>query len=493
MNDPLIVNKLLWLDETVHNNENAKLCQGIKKILPDIILIPCDSLQKGFDELNKLKFELAFVIISGRLFENYILKLKNEFNSLKGIPLTMIYTSKKCKNELEGITTGNYAFSAITLASVKDPFLNPGGVIDLPVDIIKYIVNFNKTYYDEIYFKESKYKENLHDSVNLHSYFFEKIQNVNNLILPAIYSKLFITNDLIDKEIPTFIEFILNLNNNKLTKNVLFPLLKLKKLPLQIIIKFIFKAFINDENLFNILNKNLILSKDSNFSTFIKLMYKGLENFSLNCNFSNNLYKIYSINKDDLIDIEKNYNNFLQTNNSNIPFGFIFFKHFVDFDTNLNNLKQIKNENFSNEINVLFEILKFDKNNFYSFNIDSKDFNDNASNNKIYLFPYTPLVIHQISNFNLGNEKIKKITFKYLENYESEINKFNFDDNYFKNFIKFEYTKQVLYNPNLNEVNQSVGDFQKNITAIFKNNYNISKDFNIFFDQNKDAPPMPFA
>jgi hypothetical protein len=164
MNDPLIVNKLLWLDETVHNNENAKLCQGIKKILPDIILIPCDSLQKGFDELNKLKFELAFVIISGRLFENYILKLKNEFNSLKGIPLTMIYTSKKCKNELEGITTGNYAFSAITLASVKDPFLNPGGVIDLPVDIIKYIVNFNKTYYDEIYFKESKYKENLHDS-----------------------------------------------------------------------------------------------------------------------------------------------------------------------------------------------------------------------------------------------------------------------------------------------------------------------------------------
>ena len=38
-------------------------------------------------------------------------------------------------------------------------------------------------------------------------------------------------------------------------------------------------------------------------------MYKGLENFSLNCNFSNNLYKIYSINEDDLIDIEKNYNN----------------------------------------------------------------------------------------------------------------------------------------------------------------------------------------
>ena len=493
MNDPLIVNKLLWLDETVHNNENAKLCQGIKKILPDIILIPCDSLQKGFDELNKLKFELAFVIISGRLFENYILKLKNEFNSLKSIPLTMVYTSKRCKNELEGITTGNYAFSAITLASVKDPFLNPGGVIDLPVDIIKYIVNFNKTYYDEIYFKESKYKENLHDSVNLHSYFFEKIQNVNNLILPAIYSKLFITNYLIDKEIPTFIEFILNLNNNKLTKNVLFPLLKLKKLPLQIIIKFIFKAFINDENLFNILNKNLILSKDSNFSTFIKLMYKGLENFSLKSNFSNNLYKIYSINQDDLIDIEKNYNNYLQTNKNNIPFGFIFFKHFVDFDTNLNKLKHIQSENYTNEIFVLFEILKFEKKNFYSFNIDSKDFSDNPSNDKIYLFPYTPLVIHQISYVNLGNEKIKKITFKYLENYESEINKFNFDDNFFKYFIKFEYTKQVLYNPNLNEINQSVGVFQKNISIIFKNNYNINKDFNIFLDQNNDAPPMPFV
>ena len=493
MNAPLIVNKLLWLDENIHNSENSKLSNEIKKILPDIILIPCDSLQKGFDELNKLNFELAFVIISGRLFENYILKLKNEFNSLKSIPLAMVYTSKRCKNELEGITTGNYAFSAITLASVKDPFLNPGGVIDLPVDIINYIVNFNKTYYNEIYFKESKYKENLHDSVNLHSYYFEKIQNVNNLILPAIYSKLFITNDLKDKEIPTFIEFILNLNNNKLTKNVLFPLLKLKKLPLQIIIKFIFKAFINDEILFNILNKNLILSKDSNFSTFIKLMYKGLENFSLKSNFSNNLYKIYSINKDDLIDIEKNYNNYLQTNKNNIPFGFIFFKHFVDFDTNLNKIMHKKDENYTNEIFVLFEVLKFEKKNFYSFNIDSKDFNDNPSNEKIYLFPYTPLVIHQISYFNLGNEKIKKITFKYLENYESEINKFNFDDNFFKYFIKFEYTKQVLYNPNLNEINQSVGVFQKNISIIFKNNYNINKDFNIFLDQNNDAPPMPFV
>ncbi len=493
MNAPLIVNKLLWLDENIHNNENSKLCEEIKKILPDIILIPCDSLQKGFDELNKLNFELAFVFISGRLFENYIFKLKNEFNILKGIPITMVYTSKRCKNELEGITTGNYAFSAITLASVNDPFLNPGGVINLPEDTINYIVNFNKTYYDEIYFKESKYKENLHDSVNLHSYYFEKIQNVNNLILPAIYSKLFISNELKDKEIPTFIEFILNLNNNKLTNNFLFPLLKLKKLPLQIIIKFIFKAFINDENLFNILNKNLILSKDSNFSTFIKLMYKGLENFSLKSNFSNNLYKIYSMNEDDLIDIEKKYNNYLETNKNNIPFGFIFFKHFVDFDTNLNKIMNIKNENYTNEIFVLFEVLKFEKKNFYSFNIDSKDFNDNPSNDKIYLFPYTPLVIHQISYFNLGKEKIKKITFKYLENYESEINKFNFDDNYFKYFIKCEYTKQALYNPNLNEINQSVGVFQKNISIIFKNNYNINKDFNIFLDQNNDAPPMPFV
>ena len=132
MNIPLIVNKLLWLDESIDNSENSSLCFSFKKILPDIILIPCNNLQKGFDELYKLNFELAFVIISGRLFESYILKLKNEFNSIKSIPLTMVYTSKRCKNELEGKTTGNYAFSAITLASVNDPFLNPGGVVDLP-------------------------------------------------------------------------------------------------------------------------------------------------------------------------------------------------------------------------------------------------------------------------------------------------------------------------------------------------------------------------
>jgi hypothetical protein len=485
MNSPLIVNKLIWLDANVNNFENTQLLKSFSNILPNLIIYPCDSLEKGFEQLYKLDFELTFIMISGRLFEGYIMKLKNEFSLLKSIPLSIVYTSKSGKEQLEGKQAGNYAFNPVTLASVKDPFLNPGGVCDHPKEIAQFIINFNKTYYDENYYKESKFNENLHNSVNLQSYFVEKINCVENLILPVIYSKLFLINQLSDNETMKFIEFILNLDNNKSTKNLLFPLFKLKKIPIEIIIKFVFKAFSNDEVLFNILNKNLILSQNSSFSTFIKLMYKGLENFSLSSDFSRNLYKLFSMRKDDLFEIEKNYDNYLKTN-KNIPFCFLFFKHFIDFETDINNVKEFKEDNFTNEVCVLLEVLKSDNKNFYSFNIDSKGY---SSTDKVYLFPYIPLFITFIGYVNDGKIKAKKITLKYLENYEDQVNEFKFNDNYFNKFLKFEFTKQALYNPNLNEVNESIDSFKNNITLIFKNNYNLSKGFNVFSDQNNDAPP----
>jgi hypothetical protein len=489
MNSPLIVNQLIWLDANVSNFENTQLIKSFSKILPNLIIYPCDSLEKGFEQLYKFDFELTFVMISGRLFEGYIMKLKNEFILLKSIPLSIVYTSKDGKEQLEGKKTGNYAFNPATLASVNDPFLNPGGVCDHPKEIAQFIIRFNQTYYDENYYKESKFKENLHSSVNLQSYFIERINCVDNLILPAIYSKLFLINELSDNETMKFIEFVLNLDNNKSTKNLLFPLFKLKKIPIEIIIKFVFKAFSNDEVLFNILNKNLILSQNSSFSTFIKLMYKGLENFSLSTNFSRNLYKLFLMKQEDLFEIEKNYDNYIKTNKSLIPFCFLFFKHFIDFETDINNVNEFKEKNFTNEVCVLLEVLKSDNKNFYSFNIDSKGFINNSTD-KVYLFPYIPLFVTNFGYVNSGKIKAKKITLKYLENYQEEVNEFKFNkDNYFNKFLKFEFTKQALYNPNLHEVNESIDSFKNNITLIFKNNDNLAKEFNVFSDQNNDAPP----
>ena len=182
MNSPLIVNKLIWLDANVNNFENTQLLKSFSNILPNLIIYPCDSLEKGFEQLYKLDFELTFIMISGRLFEGYIMKLKNEFSLLKSIPLSIVYTSKSGKEQLEGKQAGNYAFNPVTLASVKDPFLNPGGVCDHPKEIAQFIINFNKTYYDENYYKESKFNENLHNSVNLQSYFVEKNIDISKII-----------------------------------------------------------------------------------------------------------------------------------------------------------------------------------------------------------------------------------------------------------------------------------------------------------------------
>ena len=86
MKNPLVINQLIWIDEKIENKENIKFSENLKIKFEDLNLIKCDSLEKGFDEIFKINFELVYIIVSGRLFEKYIIKLKNNYNILKTIP-----------------------------------------------------------------------------------------------------------------------------------------------------------------------------------------------------------------------------------------------------------------------------------------------------------------------------------------------------------------------------------------------------------------------
>ena len=487
MKNALVINNLIWIDEKIENKENIKFSENLKKKF-DLNLIKCDSLEKGFDEILKINFELVYIIVSGRLFENYIIKLKKIYNILKTIPITMIYTSEKFKNELIGKVMINYNPYIINI-TLNDSFMNPGGICTKPVEIYNFINNFNNMYYNELNnLNQSSFNENISNlNVNSNNFFFEKIESLDNLILPTIYSKLFVKNNLNDDEINNILNSFLKIDNDKNLKTLISSLIKIEGIPLEIKAKFVFKIFISHSKIFEILNNNFKQSLNSKFSAFIYLMYEGLNKKALNSDFSNDLYKLYFVNKSVFKTIENKYLTYSKNKNFELPFGFIYFKHFIDFDKDKKNvldLKKIYNYyTFEPEYSfVLLEIKKNNNYNYYTYNLDSKGFTD-PKNEKIYFFPFTPLIVEKISYENLGEFKIKKLILNYIDLYDEKINLFSFNDYYLNDFIKFGYSRQIINNPHIINTNESINDLKQNIKIHFqitKENYDPPPPINAF-------------
>ena len=487
MKNALVINNLIWIDENIENKENKKFSENLKKKFADLNLIKCNSLEKGLNEILKINFELVYIIISGRLFENYIIELKKVYNILKTIPITMIYTSKVFVDILTGKKETNYD-PYFLKATINDPFMNPGGICINPVEIYNFINNFNNKYYNEINnLNHSSSIENISIlNVNSNNFFFEKIDSIENLILPTIYSKLFAKNNLNEDEINNFLKSFLKMDNDKNLNILISSLINIEGIPIEIKAKFVFKIFISHPNIFETLNNNFKQSLNSNFSAFIYLMYEGLKKKALNSDFSNNLYKLYFINKIEFKSIENKYLSYLKNNNFELPFGFIYFKHFIDFDKDKNNvldLEKIYNYIFEPEYSfVLLEIKKNSNYKYYSYNLDSKGFTD-PKNEKIYFFPFTPLIVEKISYENLGEVKIKKLILNYIEQYDEKINLFSFNDYYLNNFLNFKYSKQITNNPSINSTHESINDLKQNIKIHFqitKENYDPPPPINVF-------------
>ena len=65
------------------------------------MIIPFENLEVAFDFiLSQINFKLLFIIISGRLYSDYLDLLNQKMNSIKYVPIYTIFTSNKIKDAL---------------------------------------------------------------------------------------------------------------------------------------------------------------------------------------------------------------------------------------------------------------------------------------------------------------------------------------------------------------------------------------------------------
>ena len=99
-------NLFVWIDENYKNKENSSYLNLLKKN-NNLSIICFDNIDEAFnflllkeklnneDEINKLKFNAIYILISGRLYPDYYKKLKENIINIIFIPICCIFTSLK--------------------------------------------------------------------------------------------------------------------------------------------------------------------------------------------------------------------------------------------------------------------------------------------------------------------------------------------------------------------------------------------------------------
>ena len=123
--------------------------------------------------------------------------------------------------------------------------------------------------------KEFKEKEPVYNDC----YIFEYINKESQLVYPMIYNDIIANKKIEDFEINNF-NYILRENYKENVQTLIEPLTLTKKVPPEILSKFYVNAYTLDSPFYKFLNRDLMKSCGKKYSSFIKILYKGMKEYS---------------------------------------------------------------------------------------------------------------------------------------------------------------------------------------------------------------------
>ena len=453
---------IFWIDKEIKNKENPKN----KKIIETFFQKPVnafDNLNDAFLLIKKNKFTFIYILISGKLYQNYLDMLQKEINKIYCIPITIIFTSDYFKKTLlqKQKNTTDILISKNTFNSINDNFYNLGGVCDNLNDVIIFIRNFNNILENLI--KNRQEIKNTEDIDYSNCFVFEYVDNIDKLILPSIYNELDELSNINDNEIDEFNKFFIENHYIKKYDNLMLPLLKFTHVPYEIISKFWIRSYTIESTFYKKLNNQLMLNSLDNYNPFIKMMYKGLQLKSFNLCSNCELYRIALVNNNE-IELLKDY---FKKKVNNLPSSIFFCKAFLSFSKIksktyefLNKNKQKINEN---KIPVLFVVNNFEKNfNFsdpISSNADLTNLSYFPEKQEVLFFPFSSFTVEKLAEEKINNINIKVIYLDYLGKYKNQIEEvlieepnikniihemiINKESPFIKEFIKFDFVPEI--------------------------------------------------
>ena len=243
---------VIWIDQNNDKTENNGYLKIFSQELKEFSFILVTSVKEGYMELSKFSFKLIYIILSGRIAEEFLDIYEENLQDLNIASLNIIFCSNGKLHESK-----KYA---------NDPFYNPGGVVTDFKDVIKFLKKDRR-------YPINKQKYSLQNDFTDPRPFIFIENKIENIALPTILTK-FSSRFINEEEFEKFKQFLIN-NYTDDFKG--YDILRNKiKIPFYLYTKLFLRLYSSDFEFYRDLNHSLMTDKFTDFKQFIFILFYGL-------------------------------------------------------------------------------------------------------------------------------------------------------------------------------------------------------------------------
>ena len=366
--------------------------------------------------MEKQLFNEYILIVSGRMFNDYIDKLKTNKN-LYSIPLTIIFTLRK-KNFRENIDKKYSKY-------LDHKYYNILGIVDSKKDLIDKIKNYPnevKNRISTIQLGKIAKPPNYDDCL-----VFQYVDDRHQLMFPYLYHNIMSQIKVDYNSIKNFNFYLLeNYGKYERIKELLEILYFCEDVPHDIVAKYWGKIYTLETSFYYNINWALMQLKNQDYNTYIQVFYSGFKDLSYKDDKP--LYRGAKISTEEFNKLKKYYeSNKEQGNNNDInnkfkPTALIYSRAFLSFSLKIEKAEEFMNRNSntgnsnnSNLTKVLFILENLSQNKMSSNVTFNKKINPKEQ--EILFFPFSSFVVNKIEE-KKDNEDYYKIHLNYLGIYK---------------------------------------------------------------------------
>ena len=240
---------VIWIDEELDSEENKKYAEELNSF-GSLIVRLFKNLDKAIEHMKYIEFQETKVIVSGKLYHEFVKKFKENIIDMCVAPKIIIFTRNKQK------------FKETNKDYQNNKFYNFGGVVDSFQEVVKFLRSEN----------ELK-KINNADDVQLT---FEYIDKKEKLFLPLFFKTLIdnILNNNMEKYTSSLYD---EFSKNEKVKKLLGSIRSLSDIPIEILSKYYARLYTAESDFYKNINKDLGLNKVEKYLPYIKTLYEGVK------------------------------------------------------------------------------------------------------------------------------------------------------------------------------------------------------------------------
>jgi hypothetical protein len=403
------ISRVIWIDKSVYNNEN----QGYKKTMEEKYHLQVDvydDAKNGIEAIKRAEiYSPIYIITSGSIYPEFYKFFKSAVTYIKNLPVQIIFTSSKSSFE----ETHKYD----EIGEQIGKFYNLGGITDLFSQVENFIVETNKKLKE---FKtESIYtSEFQRDFSGLQT--FTYLDNDEKLYLPSFFQDIIEEKKINYSDISTLINFMLtNFGNDKMS-DLLKGMILFNDIPEPILSKFFARAYTLESPFYDIMNKSLMKKNYYIYSTYIKLLYKGIVNKSYEPKTDCTLYRGTKLEK---FEIEK-LKDMLKKKSESKDIPIIYSTSFLSFSNNDEISKGLGSRRLSTSKNrsviiKLNPLSFFDEGKIMKTNGCLYEISFYHDENEVLFFPFSSFELVNVEEYD---NDMTLIEFNYSLRFKNKIN-----------------------------------------------------------------------